>query len=66
MAADPARSRRPRELADASGIHNTKSYGTQMVTWLSEGFLRKLCRGTYDLADAWTPQKEALTTRVTS
>lgn len=63
MAADPDRAWRPRELANALGIHNTKSFGTQILTWLTEGFLRKIRRGTYALADAWRPRSEDLTAR---
>jgi hypothetical protein len=61
MAADPDRAWHPRELANALGIHNTKSFGTQMLTWLTEGFLRKIRRGTYALSDAWRPRSEDLT-----
>nr|WP_197289252.1 IS4 family transposase [Saccharothrix sp. NRRL B-16348] len=61
MAADPDRAWHPRELAKALGIHNTKSFGTQMLTWLADGFLRKIRRGTYVLTDAWTPRTEGLT-----
>nr|WP_238598008.1 transposase [Saccharothrix sp. ALI-22-I] len=65
MAANPDRARRPRELAKALGIHNTKSFGTQMLTWLAEGFLHKIRRGTYALADAWQPHTEDLTATAT-
>lgn len=64
MAADPERVRRPRELANALGIHNTKSFGTQMLAWVAEGFLRRLRRGSYVLADAWRPRATDLTASI--
>jgi hypothetical protein len=63
---DPDRTWRPREIAEILNVSHYRSLSAQLGNWVKEGLLRKVGRGAYALAPAWTMAVQPPQTTLTS